>query len=64
MDDDKLINIISPKGKPIKGASDYEFWKEYIEGDADREGLVLYDCTLKEVVEKGDAIKKPKRRKI
>jgi len=36
MDGHKLINIILPKGKPIKGASDYEFWKEFIEGYADR----------------------------
>lgn len=63
MDDHKLINIISSKGKPIKGASDYEFWKEFIEGDEDREGVDLFECSLKEAVEKGDVIKKPKRRK-
>ncbi len=57
MDGHKLINIISSKGKSIEGASDYEFRNE------DREGVVAFDCTLEEAVEKGYAIKKPKRRK-
>jgi hypothetical protein len=46
MDGHKLINIISSKGKPIEGASDYEFWNE------DQEGVVAFDCTLKEAEKK------------
>jgi len=57
LDGHKLINIISSKGKSIEGASDYEFRNE------DREDIVVFECSLKEAVEKGYAIKKPKRRK-